>query len=67
MDNGSSQNSMDKTTINHARANRRREVARTVKDARERLGMVEGVRPSFEADLILMFVKIDCRWLMRCR
>ncbi len=57
MDNGSSQNSMDKTTINHARANRRREVARTVKDARERLGMVEGVRPSFEADLILMFVK----------
>ncbi|MES0868802.1 MULTISPECIES: HAMP domain-containing sensor histidine kinase [unclassified Pseudovibrio] len=57
MNNGSSQNSKDKTTINRARANRRREVARTVKDARERLGTVEGVRPSFEADLILMFVK----------
>ncbi len=57
MNNGSSQNSKHKTTINRARANRRREVARTVKDARERLGTVDGMRPSFEADLILMFVK----------
>lgn len=57
MNAGSSQSSKDKTTINRSRANRRREVARTVKDARERLGTVKGVRPSFEADLILMFVK----------
>jgi len=57
MNTGSSQTSKDKTTINRARANRPREVARTVKDARERLGSVDGVRPSFEADLILMFVK----------
>ncbi|KZL08505.1 Non-motile and phage-resistance protein [Pseudovibrio axinellae] len=57
MNNGSSQNIKGKTTINSERANRRREVARTLKDARERLETLGGVHPSFEADLILMFVK----------
>lgn len=46
-----------RTAQNRERASRRREVARTVRSARERLASVDGVQPNFEYDLLLTFTK----------
>lgn len=43
----------DKTTLNRQRAERRRKVARTVKDQRERLTSRTGTRPAFDYELAL--------------
>ena len=45
-------NSADRTATNRRRAERRRQVARTVRDVRERLAESEGVRPRFDYELM---------------
>ncbi len=47
----------DKTAINRQRAERRREVARTIKDQRERLTSVSGTRPAFDYELALSLAR----------
>ncbi|ADZ71249.1 ATP-binding protein [Polymorphum gilvum] len=47
----------DKTTINRERALRRREVARTVRTVRDRLGTRDGLRPDFDDELLVLFAK----------
>ncbi|MAA99915.1 MAG: two-component sensor histidine kinase [Stappia sp.] len=46
-----------RTASNSERAQRRRDVAKTVRSARERLASVDGVQPNFEYDLLLTFTK----------
>ena len=43
----------DKTAINARRAERRRQVARTVRDLREKLAESEGVKPQFDYELMV--------------
>ncbi|WP_209001809.1 sensor histidine kinase [Stappia albiluteola] len=43
--------------MNRERALKRREVARTVRDARERLSSVDGTPPAFDHELMLIYVK----------
>jgi two-component system cell cycle sensor histidine kinase PleC len=47
----------DKTVINRQRAERRREVARTIRDQRERLTSTSGTRPAFDYELALSFAR----------
>ncbi len=47
----------DKTTINRQRAERRREVARTIRSQRERLTSTSGTRPAFDYELALTFAR----------
>lgn len=47
----------DKTTINRQRAERRRDVARTIKNQRERLTSTSGTRPAFDYELALTFAR----------
>lgn len=47
----------DKTTINRERAERRRQVVRTVKEQRERLSSRTGTRPAFDYELALSFAR----------
>ncbi|MFN3497097.1 MAG: sensor histidine kinase, partial [Pannonibacter indicus] len=46
-----------KTAINRERAQRRREVARTVSQVRDRLSAKEGVPPDFNTELLLLFAR----------
>lgn len=57
MNTRSTHHSNDKIPVNASRAKRRREVARTLKDARDRSNSSVNNRSNFEADLILMFAK----------
>jgi two-component system cell cycle sensor histidine kinase PleC len=47
----------DKTTISRQRAQRRREVTRTVRDQRERLTSTSGTRPAFDHELALSLAR----------
>ncbi|MFN4011295.1 MAG: sensor histidine kinase [Pannonibacter sp.] len=47
----------DRTAINRERAQRRREVARTVRSVRERLSTHEGAQPDFDTELLMLFAK----------
>jgi two-component system cell cycle sensor histidine kinase PleC len=47
----------DKTTVNRERADRRRAVARTVRDLRDRLTSDTGSRPIFDYELTLAFTR----------
>jgi len=46
-----------KTALNSVRAQRRREVAKTVRSARERLASSDGTPPNFDYELLLTFAK----------
>lgn len=47
----------DRTAINRQRAERRRAVARTVRDLRERLSSTSGTRPAFDYELALTYAR----------
>ena len=47
----------DKTTLSRQRAQRRREVSRTVRDTRERLTSSSGTRPAFDHELALSLAR----------
>ncbi len=52
---GQSPNKSDKTAINRERAERRRALARTIRNERERLTSVTGTRAAFDYELALTF------------
>lgn len=45
--------SADKTSMNARRAERRRQIARTVRDLREQMSAARGIRPAFDGELLL--------------
>ncbi len=47
----------EKTAMNSERARRRRNVARTIGDARDRLTSATGTRPSFDYEMTLMYAR----------
>ncbi len=47
----------DKTVVNRERADRRRAVARTVRDLRERLTSTTGTRPAYDYELLLTYAR----------
>ena len=52
-----SASNVDKTTVNRERAERRRAVARTVRDQRERLTSSTGTRPAFDYELAATYAR----------
>ena len=57
MDGTSAGGETDRTAVNRARAERRRAVARTVRDLRERLTSTTGTRPAYDCELLLTFAR----------
>lgn len=51
------QSSERKTALNSERAQHRRDVARAVRNARDRLSSAEGVQPDFDFELLLTFAR----------
>lgn len=47
----------EKISLNRERAIKRREMARTVRDARERLSSIDGTSPAFDHELMLIYAK----------
>ncbi|MEJ1158223.1 sensor histidine kinase [Prosthecomicrobium sp. N25] len=50
---GTALTSADKTTLNARRAERRRQVTRTVRELRDQLSMTRGLRPAFDYELLV--------------